>query len=221
MSPSPCGNGRPISHLKRGCGVSASRPPSGVVPRRTRHRSHAKAAGLYMICTLSKHDAEAKGYDDALMLDYRGRIAESTGANIFLIQDGKIHTPTPDCFLDGITRRTVISIAKKHGYEVIERAIMPEETCQHVRDFSSPARPAEVNPCRRVRRLQIRSRHDHAHPAGRLRCAGARHAERRSGLRGRFRPIDIGHPRPCAGTQRCRLPSGVGLLRLDPGTRPG
>ena len=88
---------------------------------------HAKAAGLYMICTLSKHEAEAQGYDDALMLDYRGQIAESTGANIFLIQDGKIHTPTPDCFLDGITRRTVIGIAKKHGYEVIERPIMPEE----------------------------------------------------------------------------------------------
>jgi branched-chain amino acid aminotransferase len=88
---------------------------------------HAKAAGLYMICTLSKHEAEAKGYDDALMLDYRGRVAESTGANIFLIQDGKIHTPTPDCFLDGITRRTVIGLAKSHNIEVIERTIMPEE----------------------------------------------------------------------------------------------
>jgi branched-chain amino acid aminotransferase len=88
---------------------------------------HAKAAGLYMICTLSKHEAEAKGYDDALMLDYRGQVAESTGANIFLIQDGKIHTPTPDCFLDGITRRTVIGLAKSHDIEVIERVIMPEE----------------------------------------------------------------------------------------------
>jgi len=88
---------------------------------------HAKAAGLYMICTLSKHEAEAKGYDDALMLDYRGQVAESTGANIFLIQDGKIHTPTPDCFLDGITRQTVIGLAKSHDIEVIERVIMPEE----------------------------------------------------------------------------------------------
>ena len=88
---------------------------------------HAKAAGLYMICTLSKHAAEAEGFDDALMLDYRGRIAESTGANIFLVQDGKIHTPTPDCFLDGITRRTVIGLAKKRNIEVIERAIMPDE----------------------------------------------------------------------------------------------
>ncbi|WP_343561936.1 branched-chain amino acid aminotransferase [Kiloniella sp. b19] len=87
----------------------------------------SKAAGLYMIATLSKHAAEAKGYDDALMLDYRGQIAESTGSNVFLIQDGVIHTPTPDCFLDGITRQTVIDIARSKGYEVVERAIMPEE----------------------------------------------------------------------------------------------
>jgi branched-chain amino acid aminotransferase len=87
----------------------------------------SKAAGLYMICTLSKHSAESKGYNDALMLDYRGLIAEATGANVFLVQDGKIHTPTPDCFLDGITRRTVIDLARRRGYEVIERAIKPEE----------------------------------------------------------------------------------------------
>ena len=87
----------------------------------------SKAAGLYMICTLSKHKAEAEGYNDALMLDYRGQIAEATGANIFLVQDGKIHTPKPDCFLDGITRRTVIGLARQHGYDLIERAIMPEE----------------------------------------------------------------------------------------------
>ena len=87
----------------------------------------SKAAGLYMICTMSKHKAESAGYNDALMLDYRGQIAEATGANIFLIQDGKLHTPIPDCFLDGITRRTVIELARERGYEVIERAIMPEE----------------------------------------------------------------------------------------------
>ncbi len=87
----------------------------------------SKAAGLYMICTLSKHKAEAEGYNDALMLDYRGRIAEATGANIFLVQDGVIHTPDPDCFLDGITRQTVIGLARARGYEVVERAIMPEE----------------------------------------------------------------------------------------------
>jgi branched-chain amino acid aminotransferase len=86
-----------------------------------------KAAGLYMICTLSKHAAEAAGYDDALMLDYRGRIAEATGANIFLVKDGELHTPVPDCFLDGITRRTVIELARARGIKVIERAIMPDE----------------------------------------------------------------------------------------------
>ena len=87
----------------------------------------AKAAGLYMICTMSKHAVEAEGYDDALMLDWRGRIAEVTGANIFLVQNGVIHTPTPDCFLDGITRRTVIDLAQKRGYKVVERPIFPDE----------------------------------------------------------------------------------------------
>ena len=80
-----------------------------------------------MICTLSKHAAEADGYDDALMLDWRGQIAESTGANIFFVIDGKLHTPTPDCFLDGITRRTTIDLARARGYKIVERAIMPEE----------------------------------------------------------------------------------------------
>lgn len=89
--------------------------------------SKSKAAGLYMICTISKHAAEAKGYADALMLDWRGRVAEATGANVFFVKDGVIHTPEPDCFLDGITRRTVIDLAKKRGYEVVQRAIMPEE----------------------------------------------------------------------------------------------
>ena len=87
----------------------------------------AKAAGLYMICTLSKHAAERKGFDDALLLDWRGQVAEATGANIFFVIDGEIHTPTPDCFLDGITRRTVMGLAEEHGYKVIERVIMPEE----------------------------------------------------------------------------------------------
>ena len=88
---------------------------------------HAKAAGLYMICTLSKHAAESKGYADALMLDWRGRVAEATGANVFFIDNGVLHTPEPDCFLDGITRRTVMDLARARGLEIIERAIMPEE----------------------------------------------------------------------------------------------
>ena len=87
----------------------------------------SKAAGLYMICTLEKHRAEANGYADALMLDWRGRVAEATGANIFFVKDGVLHTPTPDCFLDGITRRTVMDLAKRRGLTVIERTIMPEE----------------------------------------------------------------------------------------------
>ena len=87
----------------------------------------AKAAGLYMICTISKHAAERKGYADALMLDWQGRVAECTGANIFFTKSGGIHTPIADCFLDGITRRTVIDLAKRRGIEVTERRIMPDE----------------------------------------------------------------------------------------------
>ena len=89
--------------------------------------SRAKASGLYMICTISKHAAEAKGYADALMLDWRGHVAEATGANVFFVKDGVIHTPDPDCFLDGITRRTVIELAQRRGYEVVVRTILPEE----------------------------------------------------------------------------------------------
>ena len=88
---------------------------------------HAKAAGLYMICTISKHKAEKKGYADAMMLDWQGRVAECTGANIFFTRDGAIHTPIADCFLNGLTRQTVIAIAKQQGMEVIESRIMPDE----------------------------------------------------------------------------------------------
>jgi branched-chain amino acid aminotransferase len=87
----------------------------------------AKAAGLYMICTIEKHRAERAGYADAMMLDWQGRVAECTGANMFFVKDGKIHTPTADCFLAGITRATVIDLAKRRGIEVIERRIMPDE----------------------------------------------------------------------------------------------
>ncbi|WP_106204841.1 branched-chain amino acid aminotransferase [Aliiruegeria haliotis] len=89
--------------------------------------SHAKAAGLYMICTMSKHAAEAKGCSDAMMFDYRGYVAEATGANIFFVRDGEVHTPLPDCFLNGITRQTVIEMLKQKGISVKERHIMPEE----------------------------------------------------------------------------------------------
>lgn len=89
--------------------------------------SLAKAAGLYMICTISKHRAERRGYADALMLDWQGRVAECTGANVFFVKDGALHTPIADCFLDGITRRTVIDLAKRRGIEIVERRIMPEE----------------------------------------------------------------------------------------------
>lgn len=105
----------------------------------------SKAAGLYMICTLSKHAAENDGFDDALMLDYRGFLAEATGANMFLIMDGKIHTPTPDCFLDGITRRTVIDLAKARGIEVLERHIKPEELANAQEVFLTGT-AAEVTP---------------------------------------------------------------------------
>jgi branched-chain amino acid aminotransferase len=97
------------------------RPPPECAP------VHAKAAGLYMICTLSKRQAEENGYNDCLFLDWRGQISEATAANIFLVIDGEIHTPTPDCFLNGITRLTVIDLAREAGYKIIERAIMPEE----------------------------------------------------------------------------------------------
>ena len=89
--------------------------------------SEAKAAGLYMICTLSKHAAERAGYADALMLDYRGQVAEATGANVFFVKDGELHTPTPDCFLNGITRQTVMGLARDRQIKINERAIMPEE----------------------------------------------------------------------------------------------
>ncbi len=115
------------------------RPDPATIP------SKAKASGLYMICTISKHKAERKGYADALMLDWRGRVAECTGANIFFVKDGTIHTPTPDCFLDGITRRTVIELARRRGFEVIERTIMPEELAGFSECFITGT-AAEVTP---------------------------------------------------------------------------
>ncbi len=105
----------------------------------------AKAAGLYMICTISKHRAERRGYADAMMLDWQGRVAECTGANIFFAVDGMLHTPIADCFLDGITRRTVIELARRRGVEVIERRIMPEELANFEECFLTGT-GAEVTP---------------------------------------------------------------------------
>lgn len=109
----------------------------------------AKATGLYMIGTLSKHKAEAEGYTDALLLDWRGRVSESTGANIFFVMDGKIHTPTPDCFLDGITRRSVMSLAKKRQMTVIERPIEASEINQATEVFLAGT-AAEVTAVREI-----------------------------------------------------------------------
>ncbi|MBN9083571.1 MAG: branched-chain amino acid aminotransferase [Rhizobiales bacterium 62-17] len=109
----------------------------------------SKAAGLYMICTISKHAAERKGYADAMMLDWEGRVAECTGANIFFTKDGAIHTPTADCFLDGITRRTVIDLAKRRGIGVHERRIMPDELTSFNECFLTGT-GAEVTPVSEV-----------------------------------------------------------------------
>ena len=105
----------------------------------------AKASVLYMICTISKHRAERRGYADALMLDWQGRVAECTGANVFFVKDGAVHTPIADCFLDGITRQTVIEVARKRGIPIIERRIMPDE----MPDFSEcfiTGTAAEITP---------------------------------------------------------------------------
>ena len=115
------------------------RPDPATIPCKS------KAAGLYMICTLSKHAAEAKGYADALMFDYRGQVAECTGANIFFTRDNVIHTPIPDCFLDGITRQTVIDLAKRRQLEVVERVIMPDEMADFEECFITGS-AAEVTP---------------------------------------------------------------------------
>lgn len=109
----------------------------------------AKAAGLYMICTMAKHEAENRGYNDALMMDWRGQVAEATGANIFFVRDGELHTPTPDCFLDGITRRTVMDLARRRGLVIHERAIWPEELETFEQAFLTGT-AAEVTPLREI-----------------------------------------------------------------------
>jgi branched-chain amino acid aminotransferase len=116
---------------------------------------HAKATGLYMICTISKHLAEKAGYNDAMMLDYRGYVAESTGSNVFFIQDGVILTPTPDCFLDGITRNSVIKLARSKGFEVVERHIKPEELAGFSECFVTGT-AAEVTPVAEIGEYRFR-----------------------------------------------------------------
>lgn len=121
--------------------------------------SASKAAGLYMICTMSKHEAERDGYNDALMLDWRGHVAELTGANLFFRFGDALHTPTPDCFLDGITRRTVMDLARREGIDVIERTIMPEEIKDATEVFATGT-AAEVTP--------IASIDDHEYTVGNM-----------------------------------------------------
>jgi branched-chain amino acid aminotransferase len=109
----------------------------------------SKAAGLYMICTISKHAAEREGFADAMMLDWRGYVAEATGANVFFVRDGVLHTPDPDCFLDGITRQAVIALAQEKGFEVVVRHILPEELATFSECFIVGT-AAEVTPVARI-----------------------------------------------------------------------
>ena len=116
----------------------------------------SKAAGLYMICTLSKHEAESKGFEDSLMLDHEGNIAEATGANIFFKDNsGSLHTPVPDSFLDGITRRCIIDIAKSKGIKIIERKIKPEEISGFVGCFLTGT-AAEVTPVSQIDKFNFK-----------------------------------------------------------------
>ena len=126
------------------------RPAPNTIPWDT------KAAGLYMICTLSKHEAEKQGYTDSLMLDHEGNVAEATGANIFFKdKEGKLHTPTPDSFLDGITRRTIIEIAKSKNIEVIERKIKPSELSNFIGCFLTGT-AAEVTPVSQIDKFNFK-----------------------------------------------------------------
>jgi len=116
---------------------------------------NSKAAGLYMICTLSRHAANDAGFDDAMMFDWRGQIAEGTGANIFFVRDGVLHTPTPDCFLNGLTRQAVIGLAKQRGIEVVERAIWPNELASFSECFLTGS-AAEITPVREIAGLNFK-----------------------------------------------------------------
>ena len=125
------------------------RPPPDCAP------SNSKAAGLYMICTLARHAANDAGFDDAMMFDWRGQIAEGTGANIFFVRDGVLHTPYPDCFLNGLTRQTVIALARQRGIEVVERAIFPNELPTFTEGFLTGS-AAEITPIREIAGLAFK-----------------------------------------------------------------
>ncbi len=128
------------------CMADWKRPAPDTIPCK------AKGAGLYMICTLSNNAAKAKGFDDALMLDYKGRVAECTGAHIFFAKDGELHTPTNDILLDGITRRTVLSLAEKRGIKVNARDIYPEELPEFSECFIVGT-AVEITPVRSIEKL--------------------------------------------------------------------
>ncbi len=125
-----------------------------------------------MICTLSKHAAEREGFSDAMMLDWRGYVAEATGANVFFIRDGVIHTPTPDCFLDGITRQSVMGLAREKGFEIVERHIKPEELAGFTECFITGT-AAEVTPVAEIGEYRFTPGHHLAVADGRLRPHGA------------------------------------------------
>jgi branched-chain amino acid aminotransferase len=143
----------PMEERLRGirvCWAQYKRPDPETAPAKT------KATGLYMIGTLEKHKAEKNGYAEALMLDWRGRVSECTSGNIFFVKGEELHSPTPDCFLDGITRRTVMALAEKRGYKVIDRVIMPEELADFNECFMVGTAP-EVTPIKEVGEYMFQS----------------------------------------------------------------
>ena len=152
--------------------------------------SQAKAAGLYMICTMSKHAAEAKGCSDAIMMDYRGYVAEATGANVFFVKDGEVHTPEPDCFLNGITRQTVMQMLKERGVRVNERHIEPHEMADFQQCWLTGT-AAEVTPVGAIGDVQLRGRRADPGDRRRLREAGPRPA--RDGVNRRGRRAVVTH----------------------------
>ena len=142
-----------LEDMKEGLTLITSpwkRPPPDSIP------FEAKASGPYLICTLSKSFAEEKGYNEALMLDYRGYVAEATSSNIFLIKDNEIHTPIPDCFLNGITRQTVIEMVKSQGYNLIERFIMPDELKNFDEVFLTGT-AAEITPVKSIDKINYKT----------------------------------------------------------------